>query len=466
MTVLHYLFGLPPVHKGGVPSYVLDLVHMQRNLGHCAYLLMPGKMNKGSREVDIVPVRRGREKCFEVVNSSYIANEYGVAEPDGFMRAAPLLKYKRLLKELQVQVMHLHSMLGLQKELLLAAKELKIPIIYTSHDYYGLCPKIDLLRQGKPCMVRDWGSCNECCRHAYGLDKLRFRQSALYRWYCHMPLLMKVVHSEPAGWVRKLMYRFPVSGKTSSADSRDEQGSKVQGFLKLQQYYQEIFDLIDYYHFNSLQSKEIYETHLGTLPGEVLSITKAGITDSREKLLPASKLRIGYLGTSDLKKGYPYLLKQLDMLYAGGRTNFQLNTYLVDETEKRPYQKNHVPFSGGQQEKVYRSMDLLVVPSVWKETFGLVVLEALSYGVPVLLSEHVGAKQLLYEHRGTGGVFPLENNGLLKVLKEIYDDRSILAGMSEAICSSDMNFDFKRHVLDVLGIYAKCFRCYGNGAYQ
>ena len=193
MTVLHYLFGLPPVHKGGVPSYVLDLVHMQQKLGHCAYLLMPGKMNKGSREADIVPVRRGREKCFEVVNASYIANEYGVAEPDGFMRAAPLLKYKRLLKELQVQVMHLHSMLGLQKELLLAAKELKIPIIYTSHDYYGLCPKIDLLRQGKPCMVRDWGSCNECCRHAYGLDKLRFRQSALYRWYCHMQLLMKEI---------------------------------------------------------------------------------------------------------------------------------------------------------------------------------------------------------------------------------------------------------------------------------
>lgn len=466
MTILHYLFGLPPVHKGGVPAYVLDLVHMQQTLGHSVYMLMPGKMNKGTRESEIVSVRRGREKYFEVMDSSYIANEYGVAEPDAFMRAAPLLEYKQFLDGLQIQVIHLHSMLGLQKELLLAARELKIPIIYTSHDYYGLCPKIDLLRKGKPCTVKDWESCVDCCRQAYGLDKLRFRQSALYRRYCHMPLLMKIVHSKPVGRIKKHIRRFFKSGKNLPAESIGQPQSKSQGFRKLQQYFQEIYKLIDYYHFNSLQSKEIYENHLGVLPGEVLSITKADITDCRERLLPASKLRIGYLGTSDIKKGYPYLLKQLDMLYAGGRANFQLNTYLVDETKKRPYQKNHIPFSGGQQEKVYRSMDLLVVPSIWKETFGLVVLEALSYGVPVLLSEHVGAKQLLQEHQGIGRIFSPEGDGLCKALEQIYDDRSILAGMNEAICSSDINFDFKRHVLDVLGIYAKSFRCYGNGAYQ
>ena len=33
---------------------------------------------------------------------------------------------------------------------------------------------------------------------------------------------------------------------------------------------------------------------------------------------------------------------------------------------------------------VYHAMDVLVVPSIWKETFSLVTLEVLSYGVPVI----------------------------------------------------------------------------------
>ena len=35
------------------------------------------------------------------------------------------------------------------------------------------------------------------------------------------------------------------------------------------------------------------------------------------------------------------------------------------------------------------------MPSIWYETFGLVVLEALSYGVPVIVTQNVGAKDLL-----------------------------------------------------------------------
>ena len=35
------------------------------------------------------------------------------------------------------------------------------------------------------------------------------------------------------------------------------------------------------------------------------------------------------------------------------------------------------------------------MPSIWYETFGLVVLEALSYGVPVIVTKNVGAKDLL-----------------------------------------------------------------------
>lgn len=42
----------------------------------------------------------------------------------------------------------------------------------------------------------------------------------------------------------------------------------------------------------------------------------------------------------------------------------------------------------------------MVTPSIWFETFGFTVLEALSYGVPVVISGTVGAKDILVDGAG------------------------------------------------------------------
>ena len=51
-------------------------------------------------------------------------------------------------------------------------------------------------------------------------------------------------------------------------------------------------------------------------------------------------------------------------------------------------------------EKIFDETDVLVAPSIWYETFGFTVLEALSYGVPVIISGNVGAKDILEEGAG------------------------------------------------------------------
>ena len=45
--------------------------------------------------------------------------------------------------------------------------------------------------------------------------------------------------------------------------------------------------------------------------------------------------------------------------------------------------------------QVYASINILAVPSIWNETFGMVVLETLSYGVPVLAKDNVGAASMI-----------------------------------------------------------------------
>jgi glycosyltransferase involved in cell wall biosynthesis len=60
-----------------------------------------------------------------------------------------------------------------------------------------------------------------------------------------------------------------------------------------------------------------------------------------------------------------------------------------------PYIKSHDRYSYGDLDQIFEETDVLVAPSIWYETFGYTVLEALSYGVPVVISGTVGAKDIL-----------------------------------------------------------------------
>jgi len=57
-------------------------------------------------------------------------------------------------------------------------------------------------------------------------------------------------------------------------------------------------------------------------------------------------------------------------------------------------------YNYSQLSSIFVDTDILLVPSLWYETFGFVVLEALSFGVPVIVSDNVGAKDIV----GDGGI--------------------------------------------------------------
>lgn len=74
--------------------------------------------------------------------------------------------------------------------------------------------------------------------------------------------------------------------------------------------------------------------------------------------------------------------------------NFGLNIYFTPQ-EMSPYMKVHDRYIYDQLEDIFYNTDVLIAPSIWYETFGYTVLEALSYGVPVIVSDHVGAKDII-----------------------------------------------------------------------
>ena len=64
--------------------------------------------------------------------------------------------------------------------------------------------------------------------------------------------------------------------------------------------------------------------------------------------------------------------------------------------DRRPYLKViKAGFTQSDLPGIMSNTDVLIAPSVGYDTFGFTVLEALSYGIPVIVSDHVGAKDIV-----------------------------------------------------------------------
>jgi len=82
--------------------------------------------------------------------------------------------------------------------------------------------------------------------------------------------------------------------------------------------------------------------------------------------------------------------------------------------------------------RAYRAADLLVLPSVWQESYGLPVAEAMACGVAVLASASGGVPELI-EDGVSGRLVPrLETEALTRALREMSADRARLRAMGRA----------------------------------
>lgn len=99
-----------------------------------------------------------------------------------------------------------------------------------------------------------------------------------------------------------------------------------------------------------------------------------------------------YLGPNAGGKGYFLLKSALDKIYLNNQITLNI---FFQPTEISPYIKVHKRYDYSQLGEIFNKTDVLIAPSIWYETFGYTVLESLSYGVPVIVSGNVGAKDII-----------------------------------------------------------------------
>jgi glycosyltransferase involved in cell wall biosynthesis len=80
--------------------------------------------------------------------------------------------------------------------------------------------------------------------------------------------------------------------------------------------------------------------------------------------------------------------------------------------------------------KEYRDSDILLVPSIWEEPFGIILLEAMSQGVPVIASRTGGIPEIIED--GISGLLvpPNDPEKLAKAIKKLIDNPSLYEEIS------------------------------------
>lgn len=459
MKILHYSLGFPPYARGGLAKYAMDLMEEEAAAGNEVAMLWPGALRLCNSYPYIK--RRGDNtglKSFELINGLPLPQIYGIKEFNRYDVAADGSHLVSFLKEYRPDIIHFHTLMGLPPVFLEAAKQLNIATVYTTHDFFGICPRTTLFYQGHSCRFNTaCEDCLECNAKALDYKKQVLLQSRIYRSIKETGIVKKIrklkkerifLAEEAKG--RGNTVRKKKKGREGNSTVESE--SREQ-YRKLRSHYIAMLEKIEALHFNSRYMLETFSNFFPVKKGKVISISHRDIGDHREaaagKQLDSTKIRLGYLGAVAGYKGFYVLLEALDSLYESGVRNFELTIYSGISLE-REYLIKKPPYEYRQLPEVMNSMDLLAVPN--EVSFGFTVLEGLSYGVPVLVGEYVGARDLIEDGKN-GVICPCLKEAFQNVLKQLLSDTGNIAGMAENIQREQEIKTMPVHTAEMLHFY-------------
>lgn len=449
MNILHYTLGLPPYRSGGLTKYATDLALFQETNHNNVSILYAGSIDI---KYPYTSIKRDKPwhniTIHQIKNPVVIPLLYGVKNPLSLIGGKYLMdqqQMEKLYNQTRPQIFHIHTLMGLPYELVKFLKNKGTKIIFSSHDYYGLCLKVNFInKQGELCSSPNGLNCATCNYDAPPNLFLRLRNSKLLLGIKDQ---LSCTNIREVANTKNIM--FPSNQKKINIPL-----AKKRGYEALIDYYNKIFTLMNHIHFNSEVTRSVYSQYIDTSKSKVISISHSGIKDNRLlKLFDAKQIRLTFVGSSDIYKGLPLLKEVLAHLPKQGISNWILNVWGGNVSEDKDCFKIKYrgKYSSNQLKDVLAETDLLIVPSLWKETFSLITLEALSYGVPVLVSSNVGAKDIVCRY-DSKFIYETEND-LQNILCLILQDISLLERYNKKIVDLSWKYSFQQHVNEISNLY-------------
>lgn len=439
INILHYTVGMNKNRGGGLTKYVDDLISVQKKYNN-VFVIYPGKMKVLNKEIKIKEERKQETvKFYSIINPLPLPMMFGLQSNEYLYKKSKINIWKSFLKKNEINIIHMHTLMGIYEEFIDAANELKIPILYTTHDYFGICPKQTLFYKGNIC--KEWNSCINCPK---------CNMTAIPKWKTY------IIHSKVFSFIRKLtFFKILKSKEKRKIDKLVEKCTSeefdVKYYVSLKEKMVRQFKKITYFHFNSSITDNVFHSAIPNIKGEVLNISHKDIVDNRRKKnFNSPKLRVAYLGPITSFKGFDDIIKAIDDIYLNDK-NIELTIYADTELKREYLIKNKRGYSYKDLENVFDKTDILIAPSKCYETFGFTVAEALSYGTPVIVSKYIGAKDLV-KNGQTG--FIIDNYHIKNKLKVLMKNKQILRDMNESICKLHFK-GFYEHCENINSLYKK-----------
>lgn len=378
VKILQVVHGFPPHDRGGTEIATYNL-SKELNKNHEVFVFYPVadsirkpySLSCGSRNgLEIIEINKHENILRKGLHLLNLEHTYKNKKIDA--------KFEEVLEEVKPNVVHFQHLIGLSASLIPLVKKRDIPAFLTLHDYWFMCPQIQLFNQnfnvcGGP--NRKSTNCQECyldqtlCSIS---DKLKFKpiENRFAKNFSSL-FLDKKNFSRRNEYLRETLEEVTLLIAPSK------------------------FLLGKFVVYGIPEGKIIYSPH--GIDFEVFRGFKKKSSD---------KLRFGFVGYVAVHKGVHVLIEAFNKIKS---SNVELKIYGSYDPHseyfrslKQKSKNPNIRFMGefDDVKEPYSEIDVLVIPSIWQETGGPMVLkEAFATKTPVIGSNVGSIPEFLRDSR-------------------------------------------------------------------
>lgn len=424
LKILQVVHGFPPAQVAGTEVYTCNLA---RELKKRHSVSVFYRVNDPARGEYSVEQARGDGIDSFAVNNTF--KDYG-SFADTYANEGVAEAFSSILDRVKPDVVHIQHLMYLSARLVEKSQRKKIPVVFTLHDYWLLCPQGQLFRNNRaPCDGRSPDACADCVKY-----QLCIRKNIASKY-------ARLKKTTPGWLVRSIQNAYLSYARLFLADK----GARAQMIRAREAFMRELLSRIAVF----------------IAPSEFVRqrFIASGIPDARIKLLDngfdaarfqdirrnASKmLRFGFIGNLMAAKGTHILIEafnrmppgRAELRIYGAVASYKSSLGNYDGFLKRIAARDNIRFMGGFDNRdiggILSQIDVLVVPSLWYENSPLVIHEAFMARVPVIASRIGGIPGLVTDGQGGFLFDPGDVDGLAEKMQRVIADPSILDGLKKS----------------------------------
>lgn len=429
MKVLQVIHGYPMRYNAGSEVYTQTLCHGLAAAGHEVHVFTREEDSFAEdfamhREHDADDPR----VTLHVVNNARSRDRYRHTALDA--------RFVEVLDAVRPDVVHIGHINHLSTSLVREAATRGVPVVFTLHDYWVMCPRGQFMQMHPTEEGELWAACD-------GQQDRKCAERCYARYFSGAP---EEQEEDIRYWERWVARRM--------------------------QHLREVADLVDLFVAPARYLHDRYRDEFG-LPERKLTYLDYGFDLTRlrgRRRTPGEPFTFGYIGTHIPAKGIHQLIEAFGQVRGNARLRIWGRPRGQDTDALRALAaalpgdaSTRVEWMSEYRNQeivpdVFDRVDVIVVPSVWVENSPLVIHEAQQARVPVITAD-VGGMAEYVRHEVNGLLFEHRNpQSLTAAMQRLADDPSLARKLGErgyAYSPDGEVPDLPGHVREIEGLYRR-----------